>query len=42
MNVSTEVEAIKATTLNEVAGLQRLEQPKIFSTLLYRPPIFIS
>ena len=42
MNVGTEVEAIKATTLNEVAGLQRLEQPKTFSTLLYRPPIFIS
>jgi hypothetical protein len=42
MNVDTEVEAIKATTLNEVVGLQQSDQPKSFSTLLYRPPIFIS
>jgi len=42
MNVGTEVDATKVDTLNETAGLLKTEQPKAFSTLLYRPPIFIS
>ncbi|ASP46433.1 hypothetical protein [Cognaticolwellia beringensis] len=37
-----EIVSTKATALSETLFIQQSEQPKSISTLLYRPPIFIS
>lgn len=39
---NTEIDPTKTTLLSEAVYMQQSEQPKSISTLLYRPPIFIS
>ena len=40
--INTEADSTKTLALSEAVYTQQFEQPKFISTLLYRPPIFIS